>query len=966
MINSKILLAVLPVLVMVSIPSVFAEPVKFANFDLELIGYTKNGQPITQWTSTPEKIITDYDVIGNPKYSYYKLFENANFVRVETENSGSIVFDKNTCSFDYYDSGFIGISQPKLKDVTWSVKGKANSSSTWSNLNTINGATCNTVVSALEKQVTITSSKTVLGQGVFAVEMKHTPGAGFKVTMKGYNDNPAWTNHNIGFTEKIGVPQIITLGDMTYDLSQYDGTILGRTWIQNHKAQLIKLTDTIQYDSALGFKNLDKITISWDGSQAWLSIDYLYQNSIVPYQQWFEVDPTYSSNNPTVDGYVSDDDNDNNCEASPAIIGKDTSNARIESGRRANSEGSDCSRGFSEYDISSLSTTIDVLDSDFQFAVGQIVDTPNGCDFVSMSSQPSVATDSNIWSAIGSGTVLVDNNSLCNSSGNNKSVDLGSNGDSYIESQRGSSLSWAAIGVKSEVEGALDGSFHLSRIASEENATATPKPTLVITYTTGTLPTPTNLIATSQGTQVAVSWSITNASNVDGYYIGKSLDNATWPGSNKTVIGNITSTTLSSYFRPGLLYYLNVTSAITGVLNATYSAYTSFTMDNVPNAPTLDLTTIDLSTVNATSTAGASDGGDTVDDFGLRCEKNGAGGWLTIVANFSLPTNRSFSYGGNTGGDSIVCQWRDGNDVGWSDWSTNATIILGEPDPVDDLVATIITTLNAELDWTTPDMRGGTCVGYQINYSTPQGDPMTIIENNTNDCTTTYMVSGLTGPNNSFRIGVWNNVTGNPNGNIANTTGISFTIGDVSFNSTNSDVRDIKFERTNINDTMTQLNVTYDNGFTLNCDFDYKFAQSNRTYSNITGSAINSDEDEASFYFNNSNNDIITAYCYDTITNSSGRYILTQSSFLLMQQIENFRNGTYGTMGMFGAFDLVTLIGIIIAMIGLNRVNESVGGVFTLIVIGVLTYFEIIEPQTSILASLALIILIIVTTTRKD
>lgn len=966
MINSRILLAVLPVLVMASIPSAFAEPAKFANFDLEVIGYTQNGQPITQWTSTPEKIITDYDVIGNPKYSYYKLFENASIVRVETENSGSIVFDKLTCSFDYYDSGFIGIGAPKLKDITWSVKGKANSSSTWSNLNTINTASCNTVVSAQEKQVTITGSKTVLGQGVFAVEMKHIPGAGFKVTMRGYNDNPAWTSHNMGFTERIGVPKIITLGDTTYDLSQYDGTVLGRTWIQNHKAQLINLTDKIHYDSALGFANLDKITISWDGSQAWLSIDYLYQNKIVPYQQWFEVDPTYSSNNPTVDGYVTDDDNDNNCEASPASISKDTTAQFLEVGRKASTEGADCSRSFLEYDISSISASYTVLDSDFLYNIGSIVGTPDGCDYMTMSARPSTATDSQIWAAIGSGTEVVNNSSACNSSGASKSIDLGTGYDAYIESQLDSSLTWAGLGIKSNTEGALDASFHLSRFASEDNATANPKPTLVITYITGSLPTPTNLVATSQGTQVAVSWSITNASDVNGYYIGKSLDNATWPGSNKTVVGNVTSTTLSSYFRPGLLYYLNVTSAITGVLNATYSAYTSFTMDNVPDAPSLDLTTIDLSTVNATSTAGASDGGDTVDDFGLRCEKNGAGGWLTIVANFSLPANRSYSYGGNAGGDSIVCQWRDGNDVGWSDWSANATIILGEPDPVDDLVATIITTLNAELEWTEPNLRGGTCVGYQINYSTPQGDPMTIIENNTNDCATTYMVSGLLGPNNSFRIGVWNNVTGNPNGNISNTTGISFTIGDVSFNSTNTDARQIKFERTDINTTTTQLNVTYDNGFTLNCDFDYKFAQSNHTYTNINGTAINSDEDEAIFYFNDPNNDIITAYCYDTLTNSSGRYILTQSSFLLQQQIENFRNGTYGTMGMFGAFDLVTLIGIIIAMIGLNRVNETVGGIFTIIVIGVLTYFEIIEPQTSILASFALIILLIVTTTRKD
>ena len=63
--------------------------------------------------------------------------------------------------------------------------------------------------------------------------------------------------------------------------------------------------------------------------------------------------------------------------------------------------------------------------------------------------------------------------------------------------------------------------------------------------------------------------------------------------------------------------------------------------------------------------------------------------------------------------------------------------------------------------------------------------------------------------------------------------------------------------------------------------------------------------------------------------------------------------------------DFVTLIVIIISMIGLNRVNESVGAVFSIAILGSLAYFQIIELPTIIFGAIAVVLMLVVTSTRK-
>lgn len=188
----------------------------------------------------------------------------------------------------------------------------------------------------------------------------------------------------------------------------------------------------------------------------------------------------------------------------------------------------------------------------------------------------------------------------------------------------------------------------------------------------------------------------------------------------------------------------------------------------------------------------------------------------------------------------------------------------------------------------------------------------------------------------------------------------SFTPGQLTLNYTNTVTAPFKFVRTNINATAINLDVFYPVSFNSTCNLAYEIEQINRTYYNLpSGHAL--------FQFRGINNDIVTVHCLNQNGNETGTYVLTQSNnnFPLIQQIQDFRAGKFGTFGMFGAFDLVTLIGLILSIIGFNRVNESVGAVFNVALIGALAYFGIIQWPVILSSGIALVLVLVISSTRK-
>jgi len=302
----------------------------------------------------------------------------------------------------------------------------------------------------------------------------------------------------------------------------------------------------------------------------------------------------------------------------------------------------------------------------------------------------------------------------------------------------------------------------------------------------------------------------------------------------------------------------------------------------------------------------------------------------------------------------------------------------GPINAVKSLIAIDVRPNSVDLDWITPPPSNGTIIGYEINRTTPwNSNVATIHLNDTGNVQTSYTVSGLTGSTQySFRVGsrAANNFV-NATGNVLNVTTdfdptASFSTGTFSTLFNGTDIREIFYSRTDINSTSLWLNVTATNTIQLNCNFYYKYSMVNRTFTNIANTSISATRDMATFRFLNVDNEVVDVLCwnqYDNTTNA--RYLITQTNFPFLEQIANFRNGTYGTMGMFGALDFISMIAVIASMIGFNRVNESVGIIFGLFMIGglaVLSNGEIISWASTFTVGFAVLIMWAITQTRKD
>jgi len=180
------------------------------------------------------------------------------------------------------------------------------------------------------------------------------------------------------------------------------------------------------------------------------------------------IDATFSEDNPTEDGkaekiteemdtYYSTDDND------PYIEMNCTSDMFY----------AETTRGYVEWPISSIDDSSDITDVDFLYRGKSNTDD---CHVHECKGQrPSTASAQNLYNELGEGTVY---NSPAGfpETGTDKTLDLGSSADSDLASQLSSD--WFAIGIQ------LDSETNRKNagIYSEENGSASPTPTLVVTY----------------------------------------------------------------------------------------------------------------------------------------------------------------------------------------------------------------------------------------------------------------------------------------------------------------------------------------------------------------------------------------------------------------------------------------------------------------------------------------------------
>lgn len=713
MMTFKIWLAVILACVLVSsLPNTFAEIEKGYNHNHEDLGNQVSG-----WASHPERIIDYYDSNQNPVYVNYRLFDTPTYVQLETQNSGSFIFDKSTCSYTLYESGYIGgANTPKIKNISWTVKGKLASSQIWSNVNSVNNAGCQVSLETTEDSVTVTGSK-VNSVGTFQIELYHKAGAGIKETMRGYNNNPAWTNHNIGFTETFEVPQMITLGNHTYNLANYNNTILDRNWVESNQAKLIKLSDKISYDFGIGFDSLNDIKIIWDGAKAKLVLNYLYPTQTVPYQTWFEVDPTFNSLTSN-QGRVYSTDAGANC----ATLTGTNADTTLKVAKNTASTG--CQMVWQEFDISTIPSTATVISAYVEWDQTGTSSWIQDCGLYAYATQPSTLSTADKWSqgwgGTGSGTTT-----LCTTDGNDKQLTLNSTGIANLQSNISGSEGWWGAMFQG-ISGAADATNReFSMTASETR--------LNVVYTSPVNP-PTNFDCQSIGRTVSCTWAASTPTSgsqngIDSYIFGRSLNNVTF--TNKTSVGNVTSLLSTAYWKINGLYYVNLTASDTGNTNSSAS-FGSFTTDNYPTVPLSPYTTPISETRNKINwSSPSSDGEDSIDQYRIEaclvCTS-----W-TLLSNNTVTLN--YNHTGLSGGEIWTYRLAAWNGVGLSPYTANftgttwttttgtITLIKGNVGDVVNINGTITITAGSPTPFTVQDVRL-----YRNN---------TLIQTNTTDMTIT-------------------------------------------------------------------------------------------------------------------------------------------------------------------------------------------------------------------------------------
>jgi hypothetical protein len=311
--------------------------------------------------------------------------------------------------------------------------------------------------------------------------------------------------------------------------------------------------------------------------------------------------------------------------------------------------------------------------------------------------------------------------------------------------------------------------------------------------------------------------------------------------------------------------------------------------------------------------------------------------------------------------------------------SENSTAYAATPhklsDWVTDLTVTPNTLLQFDALWSAPTL-WGTLLGYQINYTTPAGDPQTIYTSTNPGLSAT--ISGLD-PTVQYSFRVASNTNHGINatgGNIANGTLTSdIAVGDLNFDpGVNPDVEPIWFENYIVDSTTNDVQVRYDAALTVDCTITERIANNVSTYNGLSETAATGYVYH-NFTVTNAGNDILDWDCYDqTDATINGEYALAQSeaasgvgSIPLFSLMGNFTGGLYGTEGSFAGIDLITLFIVIVSMLGFNRRNPALGVGIMATMLGAAWFYQLIPWTSGVLGGIAVVIVLAIGQgTKKD
>ena len=906
----------------------------------------------TQTLGLPPWIETgQLDSQGRKIYTPF-IFTDGSSKTVET-GFGSVKLNPDG-SYSFYKKGRITETE-LFKDTILAKYADVSNLNSWTYPNSVNNDTPdifwngNTLTSTKSAAIGVLEYKFVFTEGKWKTQLEAT-------------NLSALTTKAFGFDQIIDLNRdTISFGGITRNLDNFNNTTFDKQWITNNKAKVINFLNDVHFDFDIDFQYLNSITVIDTGpSKSRLIFDYRTSTPLLP-NETLIIDPTYSQTAAYIVD-VEDENNSDTCNLGSTKYITGLYAARIV----ASADTTDCARGAARFNTSTIDDSATIQSVTFKGDISAVTN-PRNCDITDYgTTNPETDAAATVFTNIGAGTVLVNNNTYCTTTGNNKSVALGATAATNLEAQL--NIDRYTIGFKADDE-TVDASTHSSSF--DITGGATPYPTLEVVYIVGSPANPVTSITSANlsANSVDIIWTAPNDFG-SGTFQNYTANYTTPWGQPLTFLGNTTS-----------LFY-NVTGLTFGTqYSFRVAALTEITPYNTTGSYILNITTTtntySLPPTDLTATSGLPTTINlrwdpaTIDNIlGYRIERETPidTGWATLVSN---TTNTITNYNDTSVTTNIKYNYRvtGMNGSGFSTVSNeDDSYAYHIPDAVTDLTGSSTDFSTIALEWTEPTLYAD-LIGYRINYTTPEGNPTTIILPNpyTTGMSATIL-DLIPGNNYSFRVAPVTIFGANASGNIFNaTTGTFIEPGDLgSGDITNTDDFQIFFDRDDINSTAIQVDVTYSDTYDLSCDLAYQMARFNQTYSNLTETVVDADDVSSSFVFINATGDIINIRCWDTLTGDEAYYVLTITEFPFLEQIDNMRNGTYGTYFQIGAIDGVTLMVCILAMIGFNRTNPIAGIFFLVITVGVLSAFGIITYPIVMYPALALLFVWAFISTRKD
>lgn len=896
----------------------------------------------THTWSTHEPYLFDGDSWVPYIYSNGKVNTEGISVQLNSNGTYSLYKDDTLLLSDYIIAKYADIS-----DLN-----------TWTYPNTLNNDTPDIswngsafISSKLKSGVGLLDYKFVLIDGKWKTQLEAT-------------NLSALTTKAFGFDEIFDLKtDVIDFGNQQRNLDNFNGTTFNKAWLIANKGKVINFLNGLGFDFDKGFDDLYSVTVYDTGvNKSRLVFDYRTSTPLLPNEK-LVIDPTVGYTAGTWKRYnsVLTSGGDTNC----ALLAVDEADYNNQGVLRSDNTGGRCQAYTFVNNISSLPTTVTVTSATIRFDVSA-VSSPNACDvFAITTANPDSAAKATVWADIFAGNQYVTDSTTCDSTGNDKTVVLSSLANTDIRNLR---LASTQNFTFSMVEGNWDA---ISGTSETTLNLATGSVDLEIVYSVASPPDRINDLTYANLSTNALDLLWTQP-NLNGGNLTNYLINYTTPfGNPQTFLANTTNT---YYNVTGLIHGTDYSFRVSALTEAGYNA-----TGNILNVTTTSTTYSNPPTLTAFGPSSASTQinlefpGSTMNNInGYRIQREtpiGAG-WVNLGTG---NTSSSLTYYNDTGlSSNVIYNYRvyAMNGSGISTVSNEYDMTTFHlPDAVTDLDGSATDLSTIDLSWSAPTSYAPEIIGYMINGTTPTGEPVDVLNANTGSASTTATAFNLLiGQEYSFRVSPITVHGYNGSGNIWNGSTLeTFVIGDLSSpDVTNDDDFSIFFDRTDVNSSAIQLDVTYPNSYDLSCDFSYKYARTNQTYTGLTTVPNGTDNQVATFTLINATGDLVQVRCWDVLTGDESIYVITITDFPFLQYVNNLRNGEYGTFFQIGAFDGVMLVVIFLGMIGLNRTTPIVGITFVVITTFALSYFGFITYPVIMYPALIMMIVWAFVTTRKD